>query len=309
MSKVFKFTPLNFNWVAINPQPKGVVYFIGGVFWGSFPNIFYRYFLKNLFEAGYTIVAIPFRFTFDHWTVSIEIAEGLFDLRKSIYDEAKFRGYTENIEIYNEAPTSKNFNYLWIGHSLGCKYIALLEILTLNQDDSYKNTKKEQLVKLKDILTKCISQNQSKKICISQNQSKKIIALLSYDYIQLHNISLLNQPSLFVAPVISGIESAIPFGLASFFKKLGIDVNPTVQDTQCLITNSSMFNLFDIISFAKDIRAKETIQWFVKTFPRRIKFLLPNRNHLDPLGFSTGDEDLVKSTLTSIEDFQQFLDK
>jgi hypothetical protein len=59
MTPEFKFIPLQFNWVAINPKPIGVVYFIGGAFFGTFPNLFYRYLLKQVFERGYTIIAIP----------------------------------------------------------------------------------------------------------------------------------------------------------------------------------------------------------------------------------------------------------
>ncbi|MFM7790795.1 MAG: DUF1350 family protein, partial [Microcystis panniformis] len=49
MTAEFKFIPLQFNWVAINPKPIGVVYFIGGAFFGTFPNLFYRYLLKQVF--------------------------------------------------------------------------------------------------------------------------------------------------------------------------------------------------------------------------------------------------------------------
>jgi hypothetical protein len=71
MSKSFKFQPVSFSWVAVHPQPKGVVQFLGGTFLGSLPTLFYRYFLQQLFEEGYTVVSLPFRFTFRHWPLAI----------------------------------------------------------------------------------------------------------------------------------------------------------------------------------------------------------------------------------------------
>ncbi len=66
MNREFKFRPISNSWAAIHPQPKGVVQFIGGAFFGTFPTIFYQYFLNQLYDAGYAIIALPFRFTFNH---------------------------------------------------------------------------------------------------------------------------------------------------------------------------------------------------------------------------------------------------
>jgi hypothetical protein len=48
METKIRFQPLSFSWVAIHPNPKGVVQFIGGAFFGTFPTVFYRYFLAGL---------------------------------------------------------------------------------------------------------------------------------------------------------------------------------------------------------------------------------------------------------------------
>jgi hypothetical protein len=280
MSGNFTFIPLKFNWVALNPNPKGVVYFIGGAFFGSFPNIFYRYLLKKIFEEGYTVVAIPFRFTFRHWSVSIEIARGLIDLRKDLYSEALFRGYTDNINIYNEDPILDKFNYLWVGHSLGCKYISLLEILTGIDEPNLKN-----------VLQKCTQTKQAKEITKSLGE------------LNIENISLENQPSLFLAPVIAGIQNAIPFPpLASLANTLGLDVQPSVEETRCLIINSPLFNLIGLITFIKDVRAKETIDWFITHLAGKISSnkSLCGRNHLSPLGWQNGDDILAENVIKSI---------
>ncbi|MEO1377732.1 MAG: hypothetical protein AAFW70_26325, partial [Cyanobacteria bacterium J06635_10] len=43
------------SWVAINPNPKGIIQFIGSFVFGSFPRDSYKYLFQNLFEQGYTI--------------------------------------------------------------------------------------------------------------------------------------------------------------------------------------------------------------------------------------------------------------
>jgi hypothetical protein len=53
MNKNMKFQPVSHSWVALHPQPKGVIQFIAGAFFGTFaPMFFYRYLLQFLFEAG-----------------------------------------------------------------------------------------------------------------------------------------------------------------------------------------------------------------------------------------------------------------
>jgi hypothetical protein len=60
------FQPVSFSWLALHPQPQGVIQFIGGAFFGSLPTLSYRDLLHRLYDAGYTVVAIPFRFSFRH---------------------------------------------------------------------------------------------------------------------------------------------------------------------------------------------------------------------------------------------------
>ncbi len=285
MTAEFKFIPLQFHWVAINPKPIGVVYFIGGAFFGTFPNLFYRYLLKQVFERGYTIIAIPYRFTFRHWNVSIEMVKDLIGLRKAIYEEAKFLGYEDNLELYLEDPTAGNPNYFWMGHSLGCKYISLLEVLS-----DVENTELEQ------VLSGCVGKNQAEDIQKSLNNT------------DIHAVSLKNQPSLLLAPVIAGIDSAIPIAaLAKLVQSLGLDVQPNVQETRCLISNSNLFRLLEIIAFAKDIQAKDTVAWFIKELSQQLlKPVVPlaNRTHLAPLGWRNGDQELADNVIKSIQELR-----
>jgi hypothetical protein len=104
-----KFKPIVHSWVAVHPEPKGVVEFLGGALFGSFPNISYSHFLHSLYEAGYTVITLPFRFGLDH----AAIAESLLSERDHVLQQLG--------ESHQGVPR------FWVGHSLGCKYIILLE--------------------------------------------------------------------------------------------------------------------------------------------------------------------------------------
>lgn len=109
MNNICKFQPVSFSWVAVHPEPKGVIEFLGGALFGSVPNISYSHFLHSLYEAGYTVITLPFRFGLDH----AAIAEDLLSERDNILQQLG--------ESHQDLPR------FWVGHSLGCKYIILLE--------------------------------------------------------------------------------------------------------------------------------------------------------------------------------------
>ncbi|MDJ0590514.1 MAG: DUF1350 family protein [Pleurocapsa sp. MO_226.B13] len=288
METKLEFKPIDFNWVAIHPRPIGIIHFIGGAFFGTFPTIFYRYIFKQLFRQGYTIVALPFRFTFRHWSVAIAMVRDREQLRQGIIAEAKRLGY--EYKIYEEKPISSNPNHFWLAHSLGCKYIALLELLT---ELEHRETQ--------EFLGDCVGEEQAADL------------EQSLQGVDLEEISLKNQPSILLAPVISGIESAIPVtALADLVKKLGLDVQPTVKQTRCLINKSDLFGLTAAIAFAKDKIASNpdigddgepigTVQWLQKHVPA-IKFSqLPDRGHLAPLGFRNGDRQLAEEIIKLLQ--------
>jgi hypothetical protein len=82
---------------------------LGGALFGSLPNISYSYFLSCLYDEGYTIVTAPFRLGLDHEKIAREIHSD----RQRVFESLK--------------PIHQNLPRFWIGHSLGCKYIILLE--------------------------------------------------------------------------------------------------------------------------------------------------------------------------------------
>lgn len=274
MSNLFKFQPVSFSWVAVHPQPKGVVQFIGGSFFGSLPTLFYRYFLQQLFEEGYTVVALPFRFTFRHWPIAIGLLKEQEILRNELTKIAQRLGYES--EIYQELSS-----YFWVGHSLGCKYIALLEFLS---DDRYPN-----------IVNKFCDRPDCELI-------QSLIENLGID-----RPSIINQPSLLIAPDISNTESAIPVrSLAQLLDKFRLGVLPTREQTQCFIASSSLFNLTAIISFdgdeiagsIKDIKKTPEQQkmsdvlWLIRQLNNKELPLLSEEiegKHLEPIGLKIGN--------------------
>lgn len=273
--KAFRFQPASFSWVAMHPNPKGVVQFIGGAFFGSLPTIFYRYLLRKIFEAGYTIVALPFRFTFRHWPVAISLLREQAVLENELPLIAKRLNY--QYDIYYDKK-----KYFWLGHSLGCKYITLLEFFS---GDNWKK-----------ILQDCAQED-------SQGQLKRIAESIAN--IPDKHRDIKGQPSLLLAPDISDTDSAVPQPLAALLDRFKLGVMPTRQQTQCFVNESNLFNLSALISFDNDKIAgnatnpKNDVFWFIQQLQQR-KFPLlhqelpnnvPDRHckHLEPLGSQIGN--------------------
>ena len=68
------FSPLHFGWVALPPQPKAVVLFIGGASFGTYPTLCYRGFLRILHDLDHVVVGLPFRFTFRDQDIALSLS-------------------------------------------------------------------------------------------------------------------------------------------------------------------------------------------------------------------------------------------
>ena len=285
------FSYLYSNWVLINRQPKGVVYFIGGAGFDSFPTVFYRYLLTKIYEAGYTVVALPFRFTLNHWSVAINLVKDAKPLRKAIAAEALRRNsiYGENtyqnLDLYSDPKRFKNGEYFWLGHSLGCKYIALLELLgDTEQIEQLCQAKNSDL--LEEFLEECVG-------------DKKVIQKIQKTLEQIEDpayISLFNQPSILMAPVITGIEGAIPIKAIANLVKPWFDARPSKAETQCLIAKKNLFHFTSIVKFKSDrVEAKaKTIKFLRQTLPKNPPMLYEELEgkHLAPLNLLKRNEEL-----------------
>ncbi len=237
----YRFIAVNKGHVAIHPKPQGVIQFVGGFFFGGwFPQWWHKSLLRPLFEEKYTIIINGFANSSDHWSQAIK----LIDFQQSILAEVKEiaknkPGY--DYHIYEQSPTSTEGNYFWLGHSLGCKYIALLELLT-------------------DLENKPIAEALEE--TFGKEEARQIQADLEKNDIDLSKVSLKNQPSILMAPVVNDLSP-----IARFF---GLKIVPSKENTLKFIVeatqnNRNLFNLLSVISFqinnVEDNLAKETVDW------------------------------------------------
>lgn len=75
LQTLLRFQLVSSSWVALHPHPKGIIQFVGGAFFGSFPTFYYRQFLSQLWAGGYSLIAFPFQFTFRHWPVAWKLLQ------------------------------------------------------------------------------------------------------------------------------------------------------------------------------------------------------------------------------------------
>ncbi|MUL35976.1 DUF1350 family protein [Gloeocapsopsis dulcis] len=292
MNLKLRFRPVSHSWVALHPQPKGVIQFIAGAFFGTFgPMIFYRYLLQCLFEQGYTIILLPFNFTFNHYIEAGFLIREQYEILPELVRMASFEGYA-----YEAYLDDKNFS--WIGHSLGCKYISLLEGFSNLPENSQE--RKQFIWKL---LSKTSDEAQIQSVVADINilvdeLTQKIdeVRQLIHAYVNrdiiINSIFIKGQESILLAPDISDTASAIrPQFLANFIDYLGLGVEPTPEETFNLIQESGLFNLLGLVCFKSDNIAKSTCQWFINTLKKPPKDFLRTLEggHLKPLGIRLGN--------------------
>lgn len=230
--------------VARRPSPIGVVEFYGGQFFGQLPTTAYDYFLGTLFQAGYTVIAVPFSFSFDHTA----IAEVLLE---------------ERDEVRRLLPELDGVPHFWVGHSLGCKFLALLEAHTDSASGLYLP--------------------QGRAVATARR-------------------GILDEPSLLLAPDIGDTAAAIPVPiLPQILDALGLGVRPTRAETQQLIRDDELFGLTALISFARDHIAgtasqppeESDVAWFLQALAGRTGDTLLHEElpggHLVPLGIQLDD--------------------
>ena len=262
MQAKLQFQPVSFSWLALHPEPKGVIQFIGGAGFGSLPTVAYRYFLQRLFDAGYTIVALPFRFSFRHWSIALSLLAEQQKLKSILAELAKQMGYQH--EIYQSAE-----QYYWVGHSLGCKYVVLLELLSGEWREDVKH-------------------------CTTKGTAAWLADRLPLER------AIRGQRSLLIAPDLSDTETAIPIkSIARILDRFGWGVRPNQRQTKCLISRTQLFNLTAMISFDRDRVAgsikdppntDSDVQWLYEQLQQHlvIQQELAGK-HLEPVGIKIGN--------------------
>ncbi|NJN19243.1 MAG: DUF1350 family protein [Oscillochloris sp.] len=231
--------------VARHPQPVGVIEFYGGQFFGQLPVTSYDYLLATLFRNGYTIIGVPFTFGFDH----VAIAEGLL---------------RERDNVRRLLPELDSVPHFWLGHSLGCKFISLLEVYTNPNDGMF-------------------APPGGPRLAAAQR-------------------GILDEPAILMAPDIADTAQAVPIpALGRFLDALGLGIQPDRRETQHLIESDPLFGLTALISFHSDRIAGNISQspersdaaWFLKMLQGRhpegvLHQELPG-GHLVPLGLQLDD--------------------
>lgn len=307
MNLKLRFKPVSHSWVAVHPQPKGVIQFIAGAFFGTFgPMFFYRYLLQCLFEQGYTIILLPFNFTFNHYQEAGFLIKEQYEIMPELVRIALLERY--DYEAYLD-----DQNFSWIGHSLGCKYICLLEGFSALPEDTQK---REQLIRL--LLDRTSNEPKIQRviedinILINELKQKVIdVRKLIYTYVgrdaKIASIFIKGQDSILLAPDITNTASAIrPKFLANLLDNLGWGVKPTPEETYGLIKESGLFNLQGLICFKSDNIAKLTCEWFINTLKKPPLYFRKELEgkHLRPLGIHRGNYALNFFNMPVIESVQ-----
>ena len=304
-----RFKAVSHSWVALHPQPKGVVQFVGGAFFGTFaPMIFYRHLLSYFFDKSFTIIILPFNFSFNHYRESFFLIREQYALLPELIAMAIAEGSDPTVYLAAN-------NFFWVGHSIGCKYIALLESagklpkcesdlkefiaeviepMQLGKAGKLKlvNRLASELISLREgLMADAITSKSLAAKCEVNNQS--VLGQVASAPKNIYNdLFIRDQNSILLAPVTSDTSSAVrPKILAKWIDNLGWGVQPTSEVTKNLIKKSDLFNLLILAKFKSDKLASETVQWFYNTLNRpdasdREPF--PG-GHLRPLGFNLAD--------------------
>lgn len=280
----FCFKSFSNSWVAINPNPKGIIQFIGSFIFGSFPINSYKYLFQNLFEQGYTIIVFKFPFTplkFDHWQVATDLLKEEYALRVEIIKFLTQNGKTphHNLETYLDST-----NYYWLGHSLGCKYISLLEILS--NEPTQRNL----------IIQKSLGDRYDEKLIslinsvdVAREKAEREISKLLNTPIDINKYFIKGQPSILLAPEISNTVTLNKLTIPTTkpLSKFELLVFPNASETKSMISQSTnLFNLTGIISFSQDFIARDDCTFLIQQLS--LKPLLPPQHkelfgwHLDP---------------------------
>jgi hypothetical protein len=257
------FKAFSHSWVAIHPNPKGIIQFVGSFFiFGSLPTVFYYFLLKSLYAQRYTIIAYPSSIIppllwksmlVNHWSASLRLLHEEYAIRAELI--AHILEYTDRkcLDVYlNQS------NYFWLGHSLGCKYISILEILSNDSQNLVNNLEQCGITKKQfPIIESKIAHlelERKNSVC----QINTLLANNQVDYQFSSKRLIIDQPSIFLAPEIYGTEeinkesrSAIPF----------FGLFPDGKTTKCLINSSkNFFGLTALISFSYDNISKDDLE-------------------------------------------------
>lgn len=258
----FRSTSLSSNTkISLHNNPKGVIQFIGAFVFGSFPEKSYKYLFECLHNQQYSLVVYSFPlqpFNLNHWKIAIQLLVDMYNTRISIIKEIscnKNLNREEKNTLINLYLSDSN--YSWLGHSLGCKYTMLLEILSNDNPE---------------ILSRCLnSRNMDQlqqdifKLEQARESTIETISKIINKPCKIRPF-IRDQPCLLLAPEIN---NSVQIFSKSFHPPSGLGF-PSRNETKCLIENSqNIFTLTAILSFNLDNIAKDDVAYLVNQLNSR----------------------------------------
>jgi Protein of unknown function (DUF1350) len=288
-----KFIPISHSWVALHPQPKGVVQFIGGALFGTIGStFFYQNLLEFVYDRGYTIILLPFKFTFNHYQEAGFLIGEQYQILPELVRLSVLNHYDYTAYLDNE-------NFYWLGHSIGCKYITLLEGFSALPDSPQSrqlfiqkiSSKTQSLSRQQLIVAEVETLIQDLQLQVDRVK-QYIKDLVGREIILGDRIATLfikGQISVLIAPDNSNTQSAIQFKqLADLLDRCGWGVFPTPTETNNLIIESDLFNRMGLVYFESDTTAQKTVTNFINIIkkPDEKYRSIQSGGHLRPLGFS-----------------------
>jgi hypothetical protein len=288
-----KFIPISHSWVALHPQPIGVVQFIGGALFGTIgTTFFYQNLLKFVYNRGYTIILLPFKFTFNHYQEAGFLISEQYEILPELVRLSVLNRYDYTAYLDNE-------NFYWLGHSIGCKYIALLEgfsalpdsprsrQLFIAQISSKTQSSKRQQLIVTEVET--LIQDLQRQVDRVKQYIKDLVGREIILGDKIATLFIKGQISVLMAPDNSDTQSALQFKpLADLLDRCGWGVFPTPAETNNLIIKSNLFNRMGLVSFESDTTARTTVADFISPIDKpdeKYRSIQPG-GHLCPLGFS-----------------------
>jgi len=220
--------------ILLHPEPRGIIQFIGAFIFGSVPACAYRPLVQELYSRGFSLVLHRFPLNplqFNHWDVALGLLQRARKIRNQIATGNAFPATAPADRDFYLDPT----NNLWLGHSLGCKFLMLLEILS-NEPVRREAILREQLpsAEVDSILSRLSNSSGDNASSLSQWEFSPVIR---------------NQPVVLMAPEISNTIRILRSG----FQVSRNRARPDKTQTESMILNSTeLFHLTRVISFDWD---------------------------------------------------------
>ncbi len=311
--------------IYLHPEPRKIIHLIGGFGFGSWPSFFYDALARELTEKSYSVILHPFPFSpfrADHWQLAIDL-----------YKRLKVLQLRDLPRLGADPIYLEGSNHAWLGHSLGCKLIELLEVLSLEPEP--------RRLALRSVLSEAATQAIEAEITrlsadlgalagpllaelerstapaesgsapqagnaeLPAPAREKLQGLLQRRIEEAAPRFIRNQTSILMAPQISGAVRLPCSGITIY----NAEVQPSWEESCFLVrTQKSIFQLTGLVGFTEDTIARDDVLFLKNVLserpinqPKPYPFLreIPGL-HLAPLRPGALLIDTIDSLLTTL---------